>query len=302
MKIYKRNNVYYIYYDRKKRVSTHCTTKEQLQNYLNNQNNDNWLQVQLIVNRYLRTNQYNDQTIYFYDITFQKICEIIPDSDPYNMTVMDIEAYKNERIKSVCAVTVNCEIARIKSMLNIMKNLELINKLPRITKLMEHRRNPKRIPPEELYMILGKCKPVIKDYIIFAVNTGLRLSEICNIDNENIIGDYVYVLNKATFKTKKDKERKVPMNQAAQAVLPTILKSKLLPKHLSKSFKKAVRELHLNELYTFHTLRKTFATNIARTGLNIFEHKAIMGHSDIRTSEIYYEPDLNEARKAVARI
>ena len=233
---------------------------------------------------------------------FLKICDIIPNSDPYNMTVNDIETFKNERIKKVNAISVNAEIARIKSMLNILKNLELITKLPRITKLMEHRLSAKRIPPEELEMIYNEAPPVIRECIIFSANTGLRLGEICSLSKENIIGDCVYIINKATFKTKKDKERKVPMNDASRKVLDVVINNIIKPKYLSKQFKLIIRKLGLNELYTFHTLRKTFATNIARTGLNIFEHKAIMGHSDIRTSEIYYEPDLNEARKAVAKI
>ena len=142
----------------------------------------------------------------------------------------------------------------------------------------------------------------IGSYIIFSLNTGLRLSELCSLSSDNIIDGFVYVLNKSNFKCKNDKERKVPLNDSAYSCLETILNHKLTPKYISKSFKRAVRSCKLNEDYTFHTLRKTFATNLVRAGISIFELKYVMGHSNIKTTEIYFENDLNEVKRLIQGI
>ncbi|MCB9336460.1 MAG: tyrosine-type recombinase/integrase, partial [Flavobacteriales bacterium] len=57
--------------------------------------------------------------------------------------------------------------------------------------------------------------------------------------------------------------------------------------YFSKNFKKAVRAANLDEGIHFHTLRHSFASNLAQKGVSIYVIKELLGHSSVSTTEIY---------------
>jgi len=168
-------------------------------------------------------------------------------------------------------------------MYNILLKLNIIQKPVKIIKVFEHKKSPISIEQFEMDLIIENAKPIIKEFIIFDLNTGLRLSELINLKVDNVKNDYIEIKNKLNFKVKCDKSRIVPLNDKAKSVIHTVISSDIKADYLSKSFKKIVRNLNLNENYNFHTIRKTFATNCANNGMIIFELSQILGHSDIKT-------------------
>ena len=56
---------------------------------------------------------------------------------------------------------------------------------------------------------------------------------------------------------------------------------------ISRNFKAAVIRASLNGKYHFHTLRHTFASWLVQAGVSIYEASKLLGHSDIKTTEIY---------------
>lgn len=69
--------------------------------------------------------------------------------------------------------------------------------------------------------------------------------------------------------------------------------------HISKLFKKQLRDLKFNERYHFHCLRHTFITQLARKGVNIYNIKYLAGHYDIKTTELYMHQFTDDLINAV---
>ncbi|MBA6349068.1 MULTISPECIES: integron integrase [unclassified Colwellia] len=56
---------------------------------------------------------------------------------------------------------------------------------------------------------------------------------------------------------------------------------------IQKSVKKAANQLKLNKVITCHTLRHSFATHLLQRGADIRTVQEQLGHSDLRTTQIY---------------
>ena len=170
---------------------------------------------------------------------------------------------------------------------------------------------PKKLPvfltETELNSILEHtAKPDMKDFFMLAFHTGLRLSELLNLEWQAVdLADRILkVSNTETFTTKSKKERIVPLNKAALETLasrqPKVFsleqKNYVFQKHpglryerdfVSKQFKKAVRAAGLSEGLHFHSLRHSTASNMVRRGVPIAVVKEVLGHSDIKTTMVY---------------
>jgi site-specific recombinase XerD len=175
-------------------------------------------------------------------------------------------------------------------------------KLPKIP-----RNFPLFMSETEFHQILEHtAKPDMKDTFTLAFHTGLRLSELLNLEWKavNLAEGIIKVSNTETFTTKSKKERIVPLNQTALDMLrkrqPKVFsleqRNYVFHKHpglryernfVSKQFKKAVRAAGLNEGLHFHSLRHSTASNMVRRGVPIAVVKEVLGHSDISTTMIY---------------
>ncbi|MDR3596139.1 tyrosine-type recombinase/integrase, partial [Clostridium sp.] len=68
---------------------------------------------------------------------------------------------------------------------------------------------------------------------------------------------------------------------------------------ISNNFKAAIRRAELNDKYHFHTLRHTFASWLVQKGVSIYEVSKLLGHADIKTTEIYAHLKENNLRSSV---
>jgi len=164
---------------------------------------------------------------------------------------------------------------------------------------------PVFISESELIEILNNTEmQLLKDIFTTAFYTGMRLGELLNMKwswidfTQNIIT----IKNSSEFNSKNKRERIIPIHQKVQNILQTHFQLGRLPDSIafyryegiklnedfvSKQFKKAVREANLNDKIHFHTLRHSFASALVQRGISLYAVKELLGHGNIKTTQIY---------------
>ena len=56
---------------------------------------------------------------------------------------------------------------------------------------------------------------------------------------------------------------------------------------ISKQFKKIIRKANLCDDIHFHTLRHSFASILVHRGVSLYVVKELLGHEDIKTTQVY---------------
>ncbi len=105
---------------------------------------------------------------------------------------------------------------------------------------------------------------------------GMRVSEVINLKPENIENGFIHIL---AGKGKKDRDIPIPAPiHKGIKYLPVDMTRQALHKAMKKYFPD----------HHFHTLRHSAATfYIQDKGLDISQVAALLGHSDIKTTQIY---------------
>ncbi|RJQ61052.1 MAG: site-specific integrase [Stygiobacter sp.] len=189
-------------------------------------------------------------------------------------------------------------------------------KLPKRQKL-----SPVFINCDQLSAICEQIKnETVKDVVVFAFYTGMRLDEIVNlkwknVDNENntiTVGD-------ETFVTKGRKQRFIPICEPLFPILNPKGKhifiinknrfvfckengEKYSGNYFSRRFKIACKAAGLDKSIHFHSLRHSFASNLAQRGVSIYTIKELLGHSSITTTQIYSHLNMESLREAVNKL
>ena len=111
--------------------------------------------------------------------------------------------------------------------------------------------------------------------------------------------------------TKSKRIRAIPINQNIYRILlerkqlqtsDTVFnyKGSRIDCEISHRFKYYVLKAKLNPKYHFHTLRHTFATWLVQSGVSIYFVSKLLGHANIKTTEIYAHVKNDDLQKAVS--
>jgi integrase/recombinase XerD len=68
---------------------------------------------------------------------------------------------------------------------------------------------------------------------------------------------------------------------------------------INDKHKRISRAAKLNDDIHFHTLRHSFASNLVQRGVNLYVVKELLGHEDIKTTQIYSHLTQSSLSKAV---
>jgi len=128
-------------------------------------------------------------------------------------------------------------------------------------------------------------------YFLLSCYTGLRLSDIKRVTKESIVN------NSIILKTQKTGSQvRIPLNNASQSLLNFDLDGiKLFERTIKQSNSRITTDLNdaldligiKAKKITFHCSRHTFAINSLVLGIPIEVVSKILGHSDLKTTQIY---------------
>lgn len=255
-----------------------------------------------------------------YRPSFKSLLAICGDKALASYNIRDVETYKSKRLDTCSPVTFNIAFRTLKAAFNRAVRWELIKENP-FSKSKQVRVPEKPFVhftrDEFVRFIASVNEPVLKDLFCFAVLTGMRQGEIVNLQWSNIDFDQklIRITNQDGFLTKTGRSRSVPMNNDVFELLKRLKSQvtedanvfvregeKLKQSYVEHKFKQYVRAAGLRDDLKFHSLRHTFATWLVQSGASIYEIQKLLGHSDIKTTQIYAHLAASELHATVNRI
>ena len=256
-------------------------------------------------------------TLKIYDYSFKWLIQIVGDMNLEELTGLHWEQYRRKRLSEISPMTVNIELRSLRAAMYRAMDWKLIlsNPFTRQKLCLVPEQPPTFFSVEDFEkLITAITDDWFKRITIFSVLTGLRRSEITNLQYSdiNFTQKTLIVQSKADFKTKSGRRRVIAVGDTAMQILDVACQSeyifmykdkKISPALLTKKFKKAVKRSKLkDQRLHFHSLRHTFASWLAQKGTSIYEIQKLLGHSDIKTTQIYAHLLPNELHKTVGKL
>jgi site-specific recombinase XerD len=234
-----------------------------------------------------------------------------------SITAQDIKEFRGFlQISGQKPATINLKLAAINSLCNfwqvspgIVRNVVQQTTPPRWLDKRDQGKLLKQIQIQENGSITLKKKILStrnRVIIMVMLNTGLRVSEICNLE----IKDLTINPRSGSLEVraaKGNKNRTIPLNLTARTNLEDWIK--IANKSDGLVFNVSPREIQrvLQRLSwmtgvecTPHTLRHTFAHNLASSGIPLDQVAIILGHDRLDTTRIYTMPGMSDLSAAVS--
>jgi integrase len=176
----------------------------------------------------------------------------------------------------------------------------------RIKKEKENNVQEKYLTSDEEKRLIENCPEWLKGLVVFSLNTGLRQNEQLSLTWERVSLQRRDIL---ILETKSGRPRSIPLNKTAIGVLERNAKTRSIKNdlvffsncgtklnncNLIRAFKRAVKRTGISD-FTWHGLRRTFATRLAHRGLDIYKISRLLGHEDVQTTQRRYAHHCTES-------
>jgi integrase len=202
------------------------------------------------------------------------------------ITPSQISTYKTKRRgEGASPRTLNYELALMNHAFNLaIKEWEWVRENP-VKKVSKEKVNnliERWLTLEEEQKLLGSSPRWLKGIIIFAINTGLRQSEILDLEWARVD------LSRRTITILEDQKNQgrdtLPLSEGGLAVLMERIKvrrgetelvfftrnaTRIGSRNLERAFYSAIKKSGINPL-RFHDLRHTFATRLVQAGVDLY--------------------------------
>jgi site-specific recombinase XerD len=152
---------------------------------------------------------------------------------------------------------------------------------------------------EEIKKIINSTSNLKHKLIIsISYGAGLRISETQNLKARDIDIDQL-IINIKESKGKKDRITVLPQRLKGDLQKLIVFKGpnefvfeserggKLSTRTLQKIFEKSLAKTGIKKPATFHSLRHSFATHLLENGTDIRYVQELLGHANIRTTQLY---------------
>lgn len=249
--------------------------------------------------------------------SFTKLEEYYGDIYFEDLTSDKLQSYFEYRMRKLSSYTIRRDIANFSSAFKWAKSKKYLTEnittglaKPKITEKL-----PVYFTRKQFDQLIKSIKNEdLKDLIIFAVNTGIRQSDLINLRWEQVnLKAKIVLLDNRNSSTKSRKVHSLPLNKTSLEILGnrekrgesevfTYLGRKIKQDFISKKFKKLVKAAQLDSKLTFHTLRHTFATWLVQAGVPIYQVSKLMTHSDLRVTQIYAHLGAKDLFSAVEKL
>jgi integrase/recombinase XerD len=221
------------------------------------------------------------------------------------ITTSDLRMYLAARCKNMKSTSMNNQITILKSFFSWLHDEEYIPKNPmaKIRQTKEPKRLRHALNEEEIELLRQACKTDREKALIeFLVSTGCRLSEVVNINIDdidwhsrslNVIGKgnkerKVYFSIKAKILLKKYLNSRKDINSALFVALKGTNK-RLGGRSIEREIKKISIRASMDKSIYPHLFRHSFATRSINCGMPLPVLQNLMGHSEPATTMIYAE-------------
>ncbi|MBN2209555.1 MAG: site-specific integrase [Candidatus Coatesbacteria bacterium] len=235
------------------------------------------------------------------------LCEELGNRRAADVTLEDLEIYRQKR-RDAGAKPASCnrEVGMLRHAFNkaIQWGLLKDNPAARVKSFKEKSRI-RFLGRDEQSKLLQACRqseqPLLFPLVSLALLTGLRAGELYNLEWRDID---IARGSLAVRGGKGDKDRTVPLNRQAIAVLESMDRKAdrvFSIASVKRSFGTALRRAGIKG-FRFHDLRRTFATNLASAGVDLTTIKRILGHSQFSATLMYLSTSAEHLRSAVDRL
>lgn len=176
---------------------------------------------------------------------------------------------------------------------------------------MTHSRLPKTLTEDEVVRLAEAClDPRDRAFVELLYSAGLRVSEAMALNVPDVLQDAVRVVGKG------DKERIVYVGATARqaldawlAVRPTHLatqalfvgdRGRLSVRGVQWILRERARDARIRHVSP-HMLRHSFATHLLNRGCDLRTVQELLGHADLKTTQVYTHVSDEQKRAAHAR-
>lgn len=251
---------------------------------------------------------YNYNLLRFQDF-MQKPVAMITSSDLkyYFATMNDIKK-----------TTLSTRISDLKTFFRWLLEEEYISKNPmsRIKQPKIPKRLRKPLTKDQLEIVKDCCETDFdKALIEFMVSSGCRADEVSTLKKSNIN----FYDNSCTVIGKGDKERLVRFSPASKLAMKKYLKSRgfeneymfctknkpyknISVRSIQSKIQKIKTRTGLDVNIHPHIFRHTFCSHSVKSGINMVALQSLMGHSDLATTQRYFDADASMTKSEYERM
>lgn len=250
-----------------------------------------------------------------YKTTFNLLIEHFGNILITDLSPAKLQNYINYRIRSSSTYSARRDLINLSSAFNkaVEDNYLLDNPCKNIRRIKIPERQPNFFSHQEYEKLLSVIDNKLFKFLVeMALNTGLRQMELLTLEWSQVnFADKIITLNNHNYITKGKKVRSIPLTQRAMGLL-SVLEFECKGKHVfstdekpltqdyvSKTFKKYVKKAEVNQQLNFHSLRHTFASWLVQKGVSIYQVSKLLGHADIKTTQIYSHVRAEDLRQSI---
>ncbi|MFI3121684.1 MAG: integrase [Methylococcaceae bacterium] len=212
---------------------------------------------------------------------------------------------KDRKQNRITSGTLNRDMAVIRRVLNLSSKLwrddqgrPWLDTVPMLPNIQGAKRKPRPITGIEQDKLIKGMPKYLADMTLFALHTGLRDQEICNLkwSHEAQITDSdltVFIITEE--RAKNEHERVVPLNSVARSIIHSYrgqsdyvfnLAGIKLQRMNNRAWRKAREAVGLNDVRV-HDLRHTFGMRLRAAGVSFEDRQDLLGHHAGRITTYY---------------